>query len=186
MKHTFNSVTYIIHKFLYYIFVWMLGFKHWTLWFRRMTEPMSAGFKSGCKWWFPVELSRRFLLLLMAVLFPGSIVRKKTFQRPDKIYFHILSCSILCSLVCVCWQQYSAMYSHTNQDLPILLICSSGWTQSCSFWYQFPRHLRHMRHSMWLTPWPAVLGKNPQYMFSLTLSTSCSLFTTFHYSSLWE
>lgn len=45
-------------------------------WLHRLQSALHVWFKREYKWWYPIELGRRLLLILMAVPFPSDKVSK--------------------------------------------------------------------------------------------------------------
>lgn len=58
-------------------------------WLHRLQSALHVWFKKEYKWWYCIELGRRFLLLLMVVPFPGNQVSFYTSFINYK-YLHIL------------------------------------------------------------------------------------------------
>ena len=44
-------------------------------WLANAIRPMTATFKSICRWWGAIELIRRLMVVVMVAAFPGNYVR---------------------------------------------------------------------------------------------------------------
>ena len=50
------------------------------VWIQRLSRAVVYPFKYQYRWWYSVELTRRFVIVLMAVPFPRNNVSLKTFE----------------------------------------------------------------------------------------------------------
>ena len=62
------------------------------IWFKRLTNPAKFNFKDEYRWWYSIELGRRFVAVLMTVPFPKNIVRELITS------YYIMTILSLCSI----------------------------------------------------------------------------------------
>ena len=58
-------------------------------WLKFVIPPLSYAFKDKFKWWGSVELSRRFLLLLFTIAFPGNIAQTYLLMISATVYLFV-------------------------------------------------------------------------------------------------
>ena len=64
------------------------------VWLKRLSRAVRYPFKHQYRWWYSVELARRFVIVLITVLFPQNNVSKRI-KIIDRLPFCTVSQSIL-------------------------------------------------------------------------------------------